>query len=156
MADTASRTSAAGRKPHIPTKRSREQVQLRAAIGWSQEQIAADLDMNRTTFLKHYKADFKLGKLRKRGEAVDLLWGSARGGNVSAQKAMIALMVEAKGEAGKLPLKPKQPENVEPVAPPPARSLKLGKKVQRQIEAENAGVGTDWGADLLPGDAKPN
>lgn len=144
-----------GRPAHIPSTKTRQKVELRAAMGWTEDQCAKDLGITTMTFRKYYREEFKFGKRRKQGEAIDLLWASARGGNVSAQKAVNALFVEARGEVGKARAKIEAPEpGTEP--PVPVRSPKLGKKVARQMEAENAGLGTDWDTDLIPGDSKPN
>lgn len=47
----------AGRKPHAPTKHTREVVKGHALAGTSQEIIAAILEIDRKTLRKHYRAE---------------------------------------------------------------------------------------------------
>lgn len=133
-----------GRPPFKPTNEMRDSVEWRAAMGWSIDDCALELGISEPTFRLHFLKNYKAGTLRKRGQTIDMLVKSAIGGSVPAQKAVYAMTAKQPGET------PQQPG-----AERPARSMDLGKKVIKQIEAEKAGEGTEWGSDLIPDDFRP-
>lgn len=128
-----------GRPQFKPTPKLKTQVERRIAVGWTQIDIAAEIGIDVKTLNVHFADQLTHGLARKRGEALDLLWRSARGGNVSAQRTLAAMQTPTPGEKSEL------------VADKIERAVRLGKKEIAQQEAETAGAGTDWGDDLVPG-----
>lgn len=134
-------------KPFVPKRGQRDQVQLRKAAGWNHAEIAAELGIDRKTLYLHFGDEILTGGAKKRGQALDLLWKSAKEGNVAAQKAVVAMMIGQPGEVSE----------GEHTGRNTSRSPTLGKKELANQEAQTAGVGTEWGDDLMPvGSAKPN
>lgn len=127
-----------GRPLFKVTPRLKTQVERRIAAGWKQSDIAAEIGISIPTLALHFEAELSHGHAKRRGEALDLLWKSARAGNVSAQKALVALQMTGDPAA---PVEAK---------PSPERSIKLGKKEIAKQQAESAGEGTEWGSDLDP------
>lgn len=142
-----------GRPEFEPTAEQRERVEILVGGGMAIEEIAAALDLAKNTLKKHFGAELTRGRSRKRAEALEAMFNSAKGGNVSAQKAYIALNTVAAADAAWM-----EPTAADATAPT-AKSPKLGKKEQALEDASTAGLGTEWKGDLetppLPG-AKPN
>lgn len=94
----------------------------------SHDDIALAIGVTRNTLEKHYRDELNAGAVNRRLEVLDAMAKTALGGNVSAQKAFLALTAPG-AESGQ-------------VAP-------KGKKEQAAAEAKTAADGTDW-EDLLP------
>lgn len=133
-----------GRPPFKPTPTLRRTVEQMVALGESQETIARALACDPDTLRKHFPEELAKGAAIRRREAIDLLFKSARKGNVSAIKR-----VEELTRAGAAA------ESIDQAARP-AKELALGKKERAAIAATTAGAGTEWGDDLRPPDAKVN
>lgn len=141
-----------GRPEHKPTRPSRDKVMLRAACNWSRQEIAMEMGISVPTLAKHYHTELETGWIKMRGQALDMLKKSAKGGNVSAQGKLVALIDQSNpnwtpnsgtnaNPTGKGAEENKGAEASEP----------LGKKGQQAEAAKTAGIGTDWGTDLVPG-----
>lgn len=127
----------AGRPAYKPTPVSRRKVTNAAAGGMSHEEIAIALGISRNTLEKHYEMELSTGALNRRAEVLDAMARTALKGNVSAQKAFLALTPTLAAP----PLEPSKPEA-------------LGKKAQANEDAKTAAAGTDW-EDLLPKGVTP-
>ncbi len=119
-----------GRLPFQVTDEMRLRVEEYVSCGMTQEQIAKALGCDCDTLRKHCHDELVNGRARRRAEVVEMIFGTARKGNVTAQKKleeMTAVYAE--------------PEDNQPAKSEP----KLGKKEIAQLEAERAGTGTEWG-----------
>jgi hypothetical protein len=139
-----------GRPRFVPTAEQREKVELRKAMRVSDTDIALELGIARETLLEHFPQELRVGRLKKQGQSFDLLWKSAKDGNVTAQKAVVALMSTSTPTSEPDAQSSADAENV------PVRQMAVGKKVAAKIAAQSAGEGTQWGNDLKPGFGKPN
>lgn len=101
----------------------------------SHEEIALGLGISRNTLTKHFDAELSTGACARRLEVLDAMFKAAKGGNVTAQKAYVAMT-------------PK----IMPPAPDKPAASKTGKKEQAAAEAKTAQTGSDW-ESLLPGSA---
>src|SRR5262245_26562673 len=126
-----------GRPPLKPTPKQRRTVEELRSCGESADSIARALRIDVETLRKHFADELAHGHSRRRLEVVGMLFKSARGGNVSAQKHLEHMTAAAGAEAGFI-----APEDA------PAKVAKLGKKEQAQEAASTAGTGTEWGNDL--------
>jgi hypothetical protein len=134
----------------------RDRFEIQFGGGMSIEDIAAAMELSPKTLKKHFGAEIKKGRAKKRAETLVAMFKAAIGGNVSAQKAYLQhnLLADADDAA--------QGENAGEIAAPStkAKSVYRGKKEAAQDEAMTAGAGTEWGSDLdptAPGpDVKPN
>jgi DNA-binding CsgD family transcriptional regulator len=123
-----------GRPNHVALKENRDRVMWRRAMGWSESEIADELGISRNTLDKHYAKEMRTAKLRKQGEAMDLLVNSARNGNSSSIKTLFLLMND-----------PQRSANLEAdKAIAEAKAPKLGKKEIANIQAHSAAVDTSW------------
>ncbi len=113
-----------GRPEFRPTTPMRRAVEQMAAVGERHETIARAIGISGVTLSKYFAGELVDGRSKRRREVVDLLFKSARSGNVSAQK--------------------KLEEMTGATAPTPRTEPKLGKKERANAEAENAGEGTEW------------
>lgn len=120
-----------------PTSEQREKVEIWLGGGLSEEAVSAVLGIDRMTLRKHFAGELQHGRAKKRAEVIAAMHRSAQGGNVSAQKAYLALNDAATAEAAILG-----------EDRPADRSQRLGKKEAARQAAENAGAGTEWGEDL--------
>lgn len=129
------KNSKVGRPAHKPTTVTRRKVTNAAACGMSHEEIAIGLGIHRHTLDKYYETELSTGALGRRMEVFDAMVTTAKKGNVSAQKAVLAMTPGA-------------------AAPPVPKDKPLGKKDQANADAKTAADGTDWN-DLLPGNVTP-
>lgn len=127
-----------GRPPLKVTKKLRERVQEYRACGMSEEDIALALDISRPTLRKHFSLELRKGHAVKRAHAINLLWSTAKKGNVSAQRKLIDMtkVMEDPKTAGERAADPKGPPNLKVIA--------RGKKEQAQDDAHTAHLGTEW------------
>jgi len=101
-----------------------ERVQ-RTVGGMSHEEIAIALGISRNTLEKHFEVELSTGALNRRAEVLDAMARTALKGNVSAQKAFLALTPTLAAP----PVEPEKPK---------------GKKEQAEADALTAAAGTDW------------
>lgn len=99
----------------------------------SHDEIARGLAISRVTLLKYFDAELTTGWSQKRLEVLTAMFTAAKKGNVSAQRAFIAL----------------QPR-VMPQPPAPAKAAPLGKKEQASVDAVAALNDEGWGDLLQP------
>lgn len=78
----------AGRKPFAPTKAHRRKVEELASVGMPHLAICKVMGISDPTLQKYFADELAGGAARKRAEVVAMLYKSARGGNVSAQKKL--------------------------------------------------------------------
>jgi predicted transcriptional regulator len=116
-----------------PTAAQRRKVAIAAGAGMSHEEIALGLGISRNTLAKHFDAELSSGACAKRLEVLDAMFSAAKKGNVTAQKAYVAMTPNISAPALEKPV-----------------ATKEGKKQQAQAEAVVAQVGSDW-ESLLPG-----
>lgn len=114
-----------GRPAYRPSIEDRRTVEQMKFCGESENTIARALNIDPDTLRKHFVDEIADGHAQRRKEVIGLMFDAARGGNVAAIKKLeemgrIAAASEAVNGRGK-------------------RDLKLGKKEERQIAAENVG-----------------
>ena len=135
-----------GRPPHIPTQENRNRVRLLLGLDWDIERIAKSLRITKPTLRKHYFSELKhQDEARHQVEAVhlEMLWDQCKAGNVAAIKEWRRMMDRAQQEEADRKLRQDQ-------APPgPRKAAPLGKKEAADQDAQSAGLGTEWGEDLL-------
>lgn len=125
------------------------------SCGESENVIAKSLKVDVDTLRKHCAAELDNGFSNRRREVIGMLYKSARGGNVTAQKRLEE-MTRVAGAAADFDAKQKEAGTAGPTTPAP-RMLKRGKKEIQQEEALNAGLNSEWGEDLAPiAGTKPN
>ena len=73
-----------GRKPHDPTKASRDTVRLHAAIGTPQEDVARLLKIDVKTLHKYYRDELDLGLASANAQVGGALYNKAIGGDTTA------------------------------------------------------------------------
>jgi transcriptional regulator with XRE-family HTH domain len=117
-----------GRPPFKPTPSQRRRVERMAAKGISRREIADVIGVSRATLDKYFGEECKRGHAICRRDLVACMWTAAKRGRVGA-----ILWLEQRIR-----------EREEPTGKP------LGKKAQAQLEAQNAGVGTEWETLLRP------
>lgn len=144
-----------GRPAWKPTLHVRRTVEEMKACGESDNTIARSLGIDVDTLRKHCGNELEHGLSHRRREVIGLLFKSARGGNVTAQKRLeeITRTVGAAEDFDRAT----KPSHGSEASTRPARSPKPGKKEQQREEAFSAGLDNEWGEDLapLPG-TKPN
>lgn len=145
---------AAGRPEFTPTDEQRQNVEILIAGGMGLDEVAHAIGVAENTLKKHFPQEIKVARSKKRAEVLVAMFNSAKGGNVSAQKAFIALNGAASADEDFV-------GRNDPAPAKPAKVSKLGKKEQAAEEAAiAAGGGDGWGKDLdvttpVPG-TKPN
>ena len=75
-----------GRPSHEPTPTSRRRVAVVAGGGWSHDEIAALLEIDRGTLAKHYAHELTVGAREKREEVLEAMRKAAKKGSVAAAK----------------------------------------------------------------------
>lgn len=121
----------AGRKAFNVTDALRRDVTSMKADGFSDDRVAAQLGISRTTLLKHFGKELEFGADAVRREQLANLRRMAKR-NVAAAKALLA-----------------RADIVATTAPAPGpaeeKPEKLGKKAEATLAAETAHEGTGWG-----------
>jgi len=137
-----------GRPPHVPDDGKRNKVIMLLGLGWQDPDIARALGITPPTLRKYYFRELRSrddARLRLRATHLEALWEQCRAGNVAALKEFRRVMDRAESEDAQRDFLG------EPVRVPRApATTALGKKAQAAEEAKTAGVGTEWGGDLLP------
>lgn len=116
-----------GRPVFKATPARRRIVQEMLACGERQDIIAAAIGCDRDTLRKHFARDLDIGRAERRREIIQLLFRSARKGNVAAQKRLddMTRIAGAEERLGATPERPRQ----------------IGKKEQAKEAAEAAATG---------------
>jgi hypothetical protein len=122
-----------GRPEFKVTQPMRAKVERLVMAGMTHETIARAIDCDRATLTKHFAAELQCGLAKKRAEVIDMLFASAKAGNVSAQKKL--------EEMSRVTL-------AEETFTQPERQPALGKKERAHIAAQTAGQDSEWGSDL--------
>lgn len=125
-----------GRPSYKKTEENQRFVEVRAAAGWSQDAIAADMGIDADTLRKHFSAELKAGAIKVEGVILDVLLSRARQGHVPSARELLE-RIKAGAGAGRTAQPPREK---------PAREVQLGKKELAAREAQHA---TDDWADLL-------
>ena len=113
-----------GRKAYKPTQHVREQVMTLAAANMTLPEIAAAVDISRTTLCQYFVAELASGRAKRLAEVIELLREGARRGSVAAARALLAAYGKPAGQV-------------------------IGKKEQRALAAQTAAVSSDWAGDLV-------
>lgn len=129
-----------GRPPFKATPALRRKVEELTMCGMSQEVVARAIGCSHPTLVKHFPDELTFGLAKKRAEVIAMLFKSAKGGNVTAQKKLEEMSRLAGAEA--------EFDGRSHPAP------QVGKKVQAEEDAKSAGSGTGWGDDLSPAPAR--
>lgn len=106
-----------GRPEFKPDRKARQTVERLVFTGMTQAHIARALGISLPTLRLHFVDELETGAARKKAEVINMLFASARGGNVSAQRKLI----------GMAPADLSKDE---------AKEEKRGKKEQQQLDAE--------------------
>lgn len=129
-----------GRKPHIPTDKDRQTVEIMAGFGLPVDRIALVIGVSEDTVERKYRQEIKRGVATVEAKLAGNLLRLASGNDGTAMKAVVFALQCRFG--WKFPVDPSNPEAI-------------GKKVAAQLAARTAGETSDWGDDLRPGD-RPN
>jgi len=119
------RAASPGRPAFRPTIEQRRTVEEMKFCGESDNTIARALGIDPDTLRKHFPDELADGHAQRRKEVIGMLFSSARGGNVSAQKKL--------EEMGRVAAAAESVKQREP------KTAAVGKKVQQQQAAENVG-----------------
>ncbi len=142
-----------GRPPHIPSTEKRNKVILLLALGKDNDCIARALGITKPTLKKHYFRELKVrdeARDRVDGIRVMALWCQVREGNVAALKEFNRLMERVDLETAEREFGERQDDDDDDTPTPE----KIGKKEAANKAAETAGMGTEWGDDLLQDDGR--
>jgi hypothetical protein len=123
-----------GRPEFKATPALRRKVEELICCGMSKEDVARAIGCTKPTLVKHFMPELETGIARKRAEIIGMLFKSAKGGNVTAQKKLEEMSRIAGAE--------------DALSRPAERDLKLGKKELAAEAAKTAGVDSEWGSDL--------
>jgi hypothetical protein len=74
----------AGRKPHEPTKQTRELVSLHATMGTTQEVVSDLLDIDLKTLRKHYRKELDQSLAKANATIGGVLFNKAKTGDTAA------------------------------------------------------------------------
>lgn len=136
-----------GRPSFKKTPENQQFVALRAAAGWTQDAIAADMGIDPKTLRKNFSRELELGALIIEGQRLDVLAQKMREGNVSATRALDEIIEKGQRRRDARRFKDPDAEAQEPQQPE-------GKKQRALRAAQEAIEGDDnplWGDDLKPG-----
>lgn len=119
-----------GRPSFSKTKENQRAVLLRVADGWTQDEIAEDLNCDPKTLRANFSRELKSNARAIRGELLDILMKRAREGHTPSISALFKYMSENSGQP---------PSKKTRSAKPP----EVGKIARRLIEAGEPEVGYD-------------
>lgn len=122
----------AGRPQHAPTDQTRRQIEMMVAFGNTQDQICQIMGFSLPTLHKHYRAELDLGMVKASNAVAMNLWRQATKDDPRSVRAAEIWLTNRAGWSAYAPKAEPKPEP-------------LGKKEIAQLEAETAGVGTEWG-----------
>ncbi|KQY31794.1 hypothetical protein [Rhizobium sp. Root483D2] len=124
-----------GRPEHEPSEENIIFVMVLLAAGQTNKEVAATLGLSVPTFRKHYfhllrQRDLMLDRLRTKLRVSQIKQGLS--GNSSALNAALATLDKVKAESAQKSVENRGNAKKE-------KAVKLGKKEQRQLTAENIG-----------------
>lgn len=131
-----------GRPSFVPTAKMRSDVAVWKAGGMSDEDIARALSIDADTMKKHFAEELATHWAKKMARVVSARFAAAVKGNVTAQTKFLETARAARGEAfidAALGEKGSRKQRVVPI----------GKKEAAEEAAKVAGIGTEWGDDLV-------
>lgn len=126
-----------GRKAHVRQPQIAEKIAFLVAQGATQEEIEGAVGLSVKTLTRYYSRELDAGPSLAKAALGQMLLEKAKGGNVSAIKAMIAQL--EKGDAARADSRVRgRSSGSAGGSTPPAASTgpKLGKKAQRQADAQ--------------------
>jgi hypothetical protein len=126
-----------GRPEHVPTDAQRRQVELMAAFGNTQEQIATLIGVTIPTLTKHYATELEMGLTKMVNSVASNLLRQATKDDFKSVPAAVALLKMKGGWS-----------EFDPAPSGGPKQEKLGKKEERDIAAQDAERGTAW-ADVM-------
>lgn len=131
-----------GRPPHVPTEKDRKTVQAMASYGIPQEDIAEVIGISHVTLRKHYGRELIIAATIANSTVAQGLFRMATApGESSAKVSAAKFWLECRAGWKRAGAEPHDRDVVREI---------LGKKQREAQAAENAGVGTEWGDDLVP------
>lgn len=125
-----------GRPPFQATPAQRRKVEELKSCGMTHDEIARAIGCHADTLEKYFGDELTNGHARRRAEVIELLFRSARKGNVTAQKALreqVDIAATARGN---------RPSAADETEPP--RS-KLGKKEEAALAAQSPDTASPLG-----------
>ena len=132
-------TTQRGRPPHVPTEKDRKMVEAMASYGVLQDEIALVLGVSTVTLRRRYGDVLRVAAIKANAKMAESLFAQGLGKGPGALGAKCFWL---KCRAGWTEAK----------APPAEASAGyVSKKDLARGAAETAGVGTEWGDDLVPG-----
>lgn len=120
---------------HQPSQKDRQMVEVMSGFGIDAAKIAMVVGIDRSTLLKHYRAEIDRGAATIEAKLTGNLLRIAGGSDNAALKAITFALQCRFGWH---------------FAVDPSNPGRLGKKAAEQIAAERAGDSSDWGDDLRP------
>ncbi len=136
---SASSEAPRGRPPHVPTEKDRKTVEAMASYGVPQVEIALVLGVSVPTLRQHYRRELAVAAIKANAKMAECLFMQGMGKGPGALGAKVFWL---KCRAGWVEARP-------PAAEAPAGYV--SKKGLASGAAATAGVGTEWGDDLVPG-----
>lgn len=136
--------SGPGRPEFKPSRAQRKKVERLVYSGMRQVDIARAIGISKPTLTKHFEEELATGLAKQRAAVVEMLFDSAKDGNVSAMRKLEEMGRIAGAEAA-LAAEPDQ-----------HATPKLGKKEEAEEVAKTAGAGSEWGDDLMTPGTRPN
>lgn len=127
-----------GRPSHIPTEKNTNKVMVLLALGWAEAKIAGALGITQPTLRKHYFRQLKVrdeARARLEGEMVFSMAAKAVTGDVPAYREVAKALEKADMVEADQVYRP------QPTAQAAPKAEKLGKKAERQLEAEELDAG---------------
>ena len=92
-----------GRPSYAKTQENQRFVEVRAAAGWTQKMIAADMGIDEDTLRKHFSAEMEMGQVKVQGMLLDVLLQKARAGHVPSVRHLQDHMAKAAPAAPRRP-----------------------------------------------------
>lgn len=128
-------------RPAFPvTPALRREVEQMRSVGMSIDEIAIAIGCSTPTLTKHFDAELTTGAAKRRREVVNLLYQTARKGNVSAQKKLEEMTQAAALAAARM--------DEEPAPDATQKPSRLGKK--EQAAADAAAIAEEPGNKFAP------
>jgi hypothetical protein len=118
-----------------------------ASYGIPQEEISAVLDIDAKTLRKHYARELAIATTKANALVAQSLFAKATAKEITGPSVTAAIFW-LKARAGWRTTDPQRKSEEDWLSDQP--EAPLGKKEQAAQAALSAGVGTDWGDDLLP------
>lgn len=121
-----------GQKPYLPTEDARAQVEAMAGYGVPENDIARVLKIDRSTLRRHYRDELATAHIRANSAVAQSLFRKAIG---DGPQSVTAAIFWAKTRMGW-----KDPNSVMEI---------ISKKEEAAWAAKRAGLGSEWGDDLI-------